>query len=523
MNNSKAKNLLLLLFGAFFLFFSNGRFSFALAPWLYPVFILQVSRKEKTIYSWLFIPLLTGICSQLSFWKFTYDNSSNILFYLPALLGLMMGLLFFIDRLLYPKVRGFAATLIFPLLYTSFDFLLNLFNPFGTLGVLGYSQVDFLSFSQLASVTGMWGLTFMITWFGSVVCWALENIPDKIIIKRGITIYFSILISIITFGSIRLNVPLSNGTVKIAGIHTHDKRIEGNKMTDWLYKKDTAAFKKISDGILQDLIQATIKESNAGAKIVVWSEICSKILKRDEDSFINVFKTLARQQEIYLVTAPYTLSPDSSPAYLPDATANKTYHHPVLVASKPENKILLFSPVGDLALTHFKYGGNFMEGTVEGDKVIKTITTEHGKISAIICWDGDFPSVVKQAGKLETDILFVPASDWEELVPAHAVVTIFRGIENGCSVVRQTRNGLSVMTGPRGELIAKMDHFKSNSWVMVGQVPTKKLFTLYPIIGDLFGWLSLLGLLFFITRPIFNKNTAASISNSKKKKTITTL
>lgn len=487
MNNKTIKNIVLLLIGAFFIYFSNGRYSFALAAWLYPIFFLQISRREKSIYSYLIIPLLVGVSCQLAFWKFTYDNTSSILFFLPFILGLPMGLLFFLDKILYSKNKGFTATLIFPLLYTSFDFLLNLFNPFGTLGVLGYSQFDFLAFSQLSSITGMWGLTFMITWFGSVIYWVLENYSHKEKIKQGFAIYISILILILVYGSIRLNIPLANSTVKIAGIHLHDKRVDGTKMNEYLENKDTVNFKIVSDTIINRLIQETIKQSNAGAKIIVWSEISSKILKRDEDSLINVFKNLARQQKIYLLTTPYTISPNS------------------LSDLKPENKILLFSPNGDLVLTHYKYGGNFMEGTVQGDKIIKVVNTEYGKFSAIICWDGDFPSIVKQVGKLQADILFVPASDWEQIDPAHSIVTVFRGIENGCSVIRQTRNGLSMMTDPRGKVISQMDHFKNTSWVTVGQVPNKKLFTLYPIIGDLFGWLSFLGLLYFVFKTLTKK------------------
>lgn len=414
-----------------------------------------------------------------------------------------MGLLFFLDKLLYSKNKGFAATLIFPLLYTSFDFLLNLFNPFGTLGILGYSQFDFLAFSQLASITGMWGLTFMITWFGSIVYWALENYSLKEKIKKGIAIYFSLLTAIIVYGSIRLNMPLGNTTVKVAGIHCQDKRVYGEKMNEYLEKKDNHNFKILSDSLIGSLIRETIKQSNAGAKIVVWAEISSKILKSDEDSLISVFKNLAKQQNIYLCTTPYIIAPNSSLEFSQNDTEKSTDSK-----IKSENKALLFSPNGELILTHYKYGGNFMEGTIQGDKIIKAVNTEYGKLSAIVCWDGDFPSIVKQVGKLQTDILLVPASDWEEITPAHSIVTIFRGIENGCSVVRQTRNGLSIMTDPRGKVISQMDHFRNTSWVTVGQVPNKKWFSLYPVIGDLFGWLSFLGLLYFVFKTWTRKKEA---------------
>lgn len=165
----------------------------------------------------------------------------------------------------------------------------------------------------------------------------------------------------------------------------------------------------------------------------------------------------------------------------------------------------MFSPNGDLVASHYKYGGNFLEETVEGNKIIKTTKTAFGNLTGIVCWDGDFPSIVKQVGKENTDILFIPASDWEAINPLHSIIGAFRGIENGCSVVRQTRNGLSFMNDPRGKTITQMDHYQTNSWTMTGQVPNKKIWSLYPLIGDLFGWLSIIGLLFFLIKTLAHR------------------
>lgn len=64
------------------------------------------------------------------------------------------------------------------------------------------------------------------------------------------------------------------------------------------------------------------------------------------------------------------------------------------------------------------------------------------------------------------------------------------------------------MTDPRGKVISQMDHFRNTSWVTVGQVPNKKWFSLYPVIGDLFGWLSFLGLLYFVFKTWTRKKEA---------------
>lgn len=482
--NKRIKTIVLLLIGLFFFYFSNGKYYFALASWLFPIFILQVSRHEKKIYSAIIIPLVFGIVSQFSFW-YIFDNPKSVMFYIPFFVGLLTGFLFLIDHLLYPKIKGFIATLIFPLAYTAFDFLSNLYNPFGTTGILGYSQLEFLSFSQLASITGMWGITFMIAWFGSVVSWCIHNYKSTATIKKGIFIYMSILISILVYGNLRLTMPLENGTVKVSGLHTHDKDEIGTVFSS-LYQGDTLAFKKMNTKIIKNSIAQTKLEANAGSKIIMWSEGSFAMLKRDEDSIVKAFKTIAKQNDIYLFITPFVFNN----------------------GSKAENKTLLFSPNGHLVSSHYKFGGNFLEGTVEGNKIIKTNKTPYGNLSNIICWDGDFPSTIKQVGKENTDILFIPASDWFEVSPIHTTPAVYRSIENGCSMVRQTQNGLSVMTDPRGKIITEMDHFNATSWTMTGYVPTKKIWSLYPITGDLFGWLSFIGLLFFVIKPLVGKKKA---------------
>jgi len=277
-------------------------------------------------------------------------------------------------------------------------------------------------------------------------------------------------------------MPLENGTVKVSGIHTHDKKEIGNIFKS-LYQGDTLAFQKMNTKIIKNSIAQTMFEANAGSKIIMWSEGSFAMLKKNEDSIIETFKAIAKQNEIYLFITPYVFNN----------------------GSKSENKTLLFSPNGNLVSSHYKFGGNFLEGTVKGNEIIKSNKTPYGNLSNIICWDADFPSTIKQVGKEKTDILFIPSSDWFEVSPIHTTPAVYRSIENGCSMVRQTQDGLSIMTDPRGKTITEMDHFNTTSWTMTGHVPTNRIWALYPIIGDLFGWLSFIGLLFFIIRPFVVK------------------
>ncbi len=80
---------------------------------------------------------------------------------------------------------------------------------------------------------------------------------------------------------------------------------------------------------------------------------------------------------------------------------------------------------------------------------------------------------MKQAGKLEIDIMLVPNADWKAITPMHTHIGVSRAVENGYSLVRPNVNGLSIITDPLGRVIAAMDHDKSSEWVLIAQVPTR--------------------------------------------------
>jgi len=86
-----------------------------------------------------------------------------------------------------------------------------------------------------------------------------------------------------------------------------------------------------------------------------------------------------------------------------------------------------------------------------------------------------------------------------------------RGIENGFSVVRPTYNGISFASDFNGNVLATMEFDKNETGIMYADVPTKGVRTLYPHIGDIFGWLCVVGFLGLILLSI-----ALSIGRRRK-------
>ena len=152
----------------------------------------------------------------------------------------------------------------------------------------------------------------------------------------------------------------------------------------------------------------------------------------------------------------------------------------------------------EIVLEHYKYGGTQFEGSVTGSGELQTVATPYGTLSAVICWDADFPENMKQAGEQEVDLLFIPSNDWHEIRDLHAGMATFRAVENGVPIYRQTGAGVSVVTDAYGQVLNRIDIFEEENdevWAAVQIVPTQvgSINTIYPKIGDAFwhtdvGW-----------------------------------
>jgi len=69
-------------------------------------------------------------------------------------------------------------------------------------------------------------------------------------------------------------------------------------------------------------------------------------------------------------------------------------------------------------------------------------------------------------------------------------------------LVAHVHNGISFAVDYHGNVLASKDYFTTSNEIMYADVPTKGTKTLYPIIGDAFGWLCVLGFGVFVVLSI---------------------
>jgi apolipoprotein N-acyltransferase len=121
--------------------------------------------------------------------------------------------------------------------------------------------------------------------------------------------------------------------------------------------------------------------------------------------------------------------------------------------------------------------------------------SEFGRLVGAICFDQDFPTMMRQAGRAGADIVIGPSNDWRAIAPSHDDASTFRAVENGYSLLRPASNGLSLAVDYRGQVRAAADYFTaSDRQVLTATLPTHGVRTIYSRIGDVFAWACLAGL-----------------------------
>ena len=481
---SGRQSFLCLLAGTILMLFSNGRWIIPFATWVYPIFFLRLMRMQKPAHGFIFLALASATVNMIIWWKML-PVSISMYFIITGLLMQTFVLAFLADRLLAKRLSSFLSTLIFPAIWCSIEYLSSLNPGKATWTSLAYTQAGDLPLLQFTSVTGIWGISFLITWFASVVNWAWAQNFEWNKIHKGAIIFTGIAATIFLFGTLRLNLFNSaSQTIRTASI-VQARNIDADlKTCKWT---DAKGINQYSDELENNLLEKTQQAARAGAKIVLWQECAGTIPNHEEKEFIKRATAMAAQEKIYLLMTLWSV-PEDFPKHL------------------VENKMIIIDQRGEIQSTYIK--NNPVPGAepiVKGTTPLPILQTPYGKIAAAICYDGDFPNFIRNAGKNKTEVMFLPANDWKEIDPLHTHMVIARAVENGCSLVRPAGRGLSVAADNRGRIISSLDYFTTDEQVMYADVPVQHSNTIYAFIGDAFAWLCIAGSLTIVISVIFRR------------------
>ena len=479
---SNRQSYLVLAIGAILMLFSNGRWIIPLATWVSPIFFLRFMRLQKPWKGFLLVALSMAIVNTITWWKII-PAPPRVYFFTTALIMQVFALCFLADRLLATRVNRIFSTLVFPVMWCTTEYLSSLNPTKASWTSLAYTQAGNLPLMQLTAITGIWGISFLITWFASIVNWIwAKNFSWNEFRKEAIT-FVCVAGGIFLFGTVRLNLSASSTrSIRTASIVQARNITADLKTCKWT---DANGLNKYHNEIEDNLLEKTQQAARAGAKMILWQECAGTIPKNEEKKFIERATTLAAQEKIYLLMTLWSV-PDDFPKHL------------------VENKMVIIDQDGQIQFVYVKNNP-----VPEAEPIMKGITpmpllkTLYGNIAAAICYDGDFPNFIRTAGKNKTEVMFLPANDWKNIDPIHTNMAITRAIENGFSLVHPAGQGLSVATDSRGRIISSMDYFNSDEQIMYADVPAQYSFTLYPLTGDVFAWLCIAGSVIFLLAVVF--------------------
>lgn len=480
------------------LFAVGGRWDIALAAWLFPVFLLRFTRTGPPLGGLVLVWLAS--CAGAMFWIWQMAVPMNGTTALAGLtFGTVLALPYIADRLLAPRLGAVGELLLFPMVLVVAEFLLGTFAPFGTvIGLLANTQFDHLALLQVASVTGSYGIGFLIGGCATVVNRVWEHPPSRHT-ARVVGAYVAVLAVVVVGGAARLAwFPVdTTQTVRIAGLNANMALIQdqmralGRPDVDVsagqgaLPRFDPDTVKPASTAVIDDLFARTRRAAQAGAKIVMWSENAAYVSHAGLPALLSQAQSVARQEHIYLLV--------SDNVHLPDPRDSRDETH-------------LIGPDGTVLWTYQKsHPVPGLEPYRPGDGVAPVVSTPYGRLAGVICYDADFPAMMHA----DADIMLVPGGDWPEIGRVHSEMASLRAIENGYSLVRQDYVGWSVAFDSQGHVLSTQNTLVDRDQWLV-DVPVRGVTTPYRVIGDAFAWSCLAGTVVLIGFGVLRRRAPAS-------------
>ncbi len=467
------KKIFLLLIGGIAITLAGINWTITIAAWLAPIFLLMYTRKAKWVEMLIFFLVLvvSGMISQ----------TGNNLFHLPAVtifngisFGVLTSISYVVDKALYKRNSSFYVSLIFPSAVILVEFVVSF--GIGTWGSIAHTQFDFKPLLQFSSISGTYGISFLVAWFASVINWLFEKRKKRHTFLTGVLIYSSIFVAVVLFGVIRVNLHSTNEkTVKVAAvlseIDVHNVIVKEQKSLKTIANKYTHEIPPhifSQPAFVNQLINRTKTASQQGAKIIVWNEIALILSQKQKEHLVPEIQSLCLKNKTYVLVA-----------FLEESSEHD---------KKPfNNKSILISPNGKVVWEYMKSSLHpYAETPIinAGNFKIPFIKTEYGTIGNVICADLDMPNYIKQAGKQNVDILLVPAFDWPEITPLHSEMACLEAIQFGCSIVRANGKGETAIYNYKGNTIASVNTLTSDKKILFAEVPVQSNQTFYSRAGN---------------------------------------
>lgn len=447
----------------------------------------------------------------------------------------------------------------FALCYVNYEWVKStgfLAYPWGTLCQTTY---HFKIFTQIADITGVYGISFLIASFSATCAEGIILFYQKTTEEHKRFSLFGYICSTFT-------VALLFCCTFIYGLYQYAKPRQIEKVVNTIMVQQNAdPWKSASDNETILVSERLTKEKLSEAKqkgfdvdLIVWSEGCLKyrfpsatshyLFYPSEEPLIDFIK---EKNIPFLLGGPYV------PSYAKD----KHFNGALLFDSDgnfrgayPKNHLV---PIAEaLPFADIKPVANFFKkiigisaGWSAGDKYtlfsvpchypekrppevsnvisLKKSYEESKKqekpyvtFSAPICYDDAFPDICLPLVKYGSEFFMNITDDSWSLTKSsefqHFVMSYFRAIEFRTTLARSTNAGYSVVVNPAGKIVMDMPLFEEHAEFV--QIPIyKKTETIYQKFGNWIPHLFVILILLKMCETFINKNKSFIVNSERKK------
>ncbi|MFQ5585478.1 MAG: apolipoprotein N-acyltransferase [Thermodesulfobacteriota bacterium] len=461
---------------------------------------------------------LTGLCWGLLFFTGTVYWVVHSMYYyggIPAPIGVFVLALLALYLSLYPALFSLAISVARrgnPLFYiitasslwVGLEYLRGiLFTGFPWV-LLGYSQTPFSSIIQIADITGVGGVSFILVAFNTALYLLLkaalnrERRPLKACGAVACLIAATLIYGVFRTEQVEETVK-SWKSVRV-GI------AQGN--IDQSLKWEPA-LQEETIGIYRGLSHEV---AEGGARLILWPETAVPFFLQLRDSLGEMVFETARETGRHIITG--------SPAYERGSAVIEYFNSAFLISPEgntagrydkvhlvpfgeyvPLRKLLFFIQKLTEGVGDFSSGEALTPLTFHATTKEASAPPARHSIAILICFESIFPELSRGMVKNGANLLAVLTNDgWFGRTSApyqHFDMAVFRAVENRAFLLRAANTGVSGIVDPTGRVIAESALFTRDTLIEDVGLRTAPP-TLYTRYGDIFS-MGCLGLAFIIT------------------------
>ncbi|MGH3446439.1 MAG: nitrilase-related carbon-nitrogen hydrolase [Nocardioidaceae bacterium] len=425
-------------------------------PWLtwfalVPVLVVATRTGVRTAAAVAFAGYVMGLAGYAHYAVMSLEMPLGVVAALVVTLGGVVTGVVLLYRVLVLRGLLLVAVLTTAGAWAGAEFLVARFSPFGANWSLANSQAALLPVIQVASLTGIAGISFVVVAAGA----GLATLATG---RRAWT-------SVATT-AVLVTVVLGYGVFRLANDGaTAQQQVTLVATTSPGYIPDVSS--PPGRALLKRDLDVVASLPDAAGQVVVFPE---KDVTADDAALMHVKARFRRAAAANGVTVVLGLEWRSSAV---------TY-----------NQALTFPADGARPVAYAKQHPivGAEAGTTSGDRDGFVPHTGR-RLGVAICADLAHPDLGRSYARAGTRLLLVPALDFDVDDWSQSRAQLLRGVESGFSMARASRQGFLTIADDRGRVLAETRTRAGATRSLTYDVPLGHGATFYARTGDWFGWL----------------------------------